>query len=105
MNKLKRWVSTKSGKRVLAIIGTMLVMCSMAVPAFAVDGEGFDGAAAIAGAQSIFSQATSTLTIGNVVSVIGICIGAAVALYLLWWGLRKVLRVVKAAFSKGKVSV
>lgn len=107
MNKLKRWCQTKAGKRILAVFGAMLVMCSMAIPAFALEegAAGFDGAAAIAGAQSIFSQATSTLTIGNVVSVIGICIGAAVALYLLWWGLRKVLRVVKAAFSKGKVSV
>lgn len=107
MNKLKRWVSTKSGKRVLAIIGTMLVMCSMAVPAFAVEegAAGFDGAAAIAGARNIFGQATSTLSIANIVAIIGICIGAAVGLYLLWWGLRKVLKVIKAAFSKGKVTV
>lgn len=104
MNKLKRFFGGKTRKRVLALVGAIVVMCSMAIPAFA-EGATFDGAAAIAGAQSIFTQATSTLTIGNVVSVIGICIGAAVALYLLWWGVRKVLRVVKGAFSKGKVSV
>lgn len=104
MNKLKRFFGGKTRKRVLALVGAIVVMCSMAIPAFA-EGDTFDGAAAIAGAQSIFTQATSTLTIGNVVSVIGICIGAAVALYLLWWGVRKVLRVVKGAFSKGKVSV
>lgn len=107
MNKLKRWCQTKAGKRILAVFGAMLVMCSMAVPAFAVEegAAGFDGAAAIAGAKDIFGQATSTLSIANIVAVLGVCIGAAVGLYLLWWGLRKVLRVVKGAFSKGKVSV
>lgn len=107
MNKLKKWCKSKVGKRVLAVMGAILVMCSMAVPAFAVEegAAGFDGAAAIAGAKDIFGQATSTLSIANIVAVLGVCIGAAVGLYLLWWGLRKVLRVVKGAFSKGKVSV
>lgn len=107
MNKLKKWCKSKVGKRIFAVMGAILVMCSMAVPAFAVEegAAGFDGAAAIAGAKDIFGQATSTLSIANIVAVLGVCIGAAVGLYLLWWGLRKVLRVVKGAFSKGKVSV
>lgn len=104
MNKLKRWVSTKSGKRVLAIIGTMLVMCSMAVPAFAVEGEPA-GADAIAAAKSVIGEATKTINISNLTTILVYGVGIAIGLFLLWWGARKLVRIVTAAFKRGKVSV
>lgn len=104
MNKLKRWCRTKAGKRILAVFGAMLVMCSMAVPAFAVEGEA-PGADAIAAAKSVIGEATKTINISNLTTILVYGVGIAIGLFLLWWGARKLVRIVTAAFKRGKVSV
>lgn len=104
MNKLKRWCRTKAGKRILAVFGAMLVMCSMAVPAFAVEGEAA-GADAIAAAKSIIGEATATINVANLTTILVYGVGIAIVLFLMWWGARKLLRIVTAAFNRGKVSV
>lgn len=104
MNKLKRWCRTKAGKRILAVFGAMLVMCSMAVPAFAVEGEPA-GADAIAAAKSVIGEATKTINISNLTTILVYGVGIAIGLFLLWWGARKLVRIVTAAFKRGKVSV
>lgn len=104
MNKLKRWCRTKAGKRILAVFGAMLVMCSMAVPAFAVEGEAA-GADAIAAAKSVIGEATKTINIPNLTTILVYGVGIAIGLFLLWWGARKLVRIVTAAFKRGKVSV
>lgn len=104
MNKLKRWCRTKAGKRILAVFGAMLVMCSMAVPAFAVEGEAA-GADAIAAAKSIIGEATATINVANLTTILVYGVGIAIVLFLMWWGARKLLRIVTAAFKRGKVSV
>lgn len=104
MNKLKRWCRTKAGKRILAVFGAMLVMCSMAVPAFAVEGEAA-GADAIAAAKSIIGEATATINVANLTKILVYGVGIAIVLFLMWWGARKLLRIVTAAFKRGKVSV
>lgn len=104
MNKLKRWCRTKAGKRILAVFGAMLVMCSMAVPAFAIEGEAA-GADAIAAAKSIIGEATATINVANLTTILVYGVGIAIVLFLMWWGARKLLRIVTAAFKRGKVSV
>lgn len=104
MNKLKRWCRTKAGKRILAVFGAMLVMCSMAVPAFAVEGAAA-GADAIAAAKSIIGEATATINVANLTTILVYGVGIAIVLFLMWWGARKLLRIVTAAFKRGKVSV
>lgn len=104
MNKLKRWCRTKAGKRILAVFGAMLVMCSMAVPAFAIEGEAV-GADAIAAAKSIIGEATATINVANLTTILVYGVGIAIVLFLMWWGARKLLRIVTAAFKRGKVSV
>lgn len=108
MNKLKRWCRTKAGKRILAVFGAMLVMCSMAVPAFAVEGGAAGeaaGADAIAAAKSVIGEATKTINISNLTTILVYGVGIAIGLFLLWWGARKLVRIVTAAFKRGKVSV
>lgn len=109
MNKLKAkfqgFVHSKAGKRILAVFGAMLVMCSMAVPAFAVEGEVGAGADAIAAAKSVIGEATKTINISNLTTILVYGVGIAIGLFLLWWGARKLVRIVTAAFKRGKVSV
>ena len=47
---------------------------------------------------------TSSISPATVVSVIGIVLGSCVALYLTWFGIRKLIGAVKGAL-KGRLSV
>ena len=48
---------------------------------------------------------TSAFNFETIASILGVAIGAAAGLFLLWWGARKGLRMLKNAFSKGKLSI
>lgn len=95
---------SKFFKKALALFACIAVMCCMAVPAFAAEGDP-DPSVAVSAISSAFSDVTSVINISNILSAIGIALGAAVLLFFFWWGLRKVIRMVMAAFKKGKVSV
>lgn len=60
---------------------------------------------AVQAAKTVLDGVTGTLNIANIVSILGIGITAAIGLVLLWWGARKLIRVVMSAFRKGKISV
>lgn len=104
MNKLKSWFRSKAGKRILAVFGAMLVMCSMAIPAFAAEGD-VAGADAINAAKEVIGKATATINVVNLTQILVYGVGIAIVLFLLWWGTRKLIRIVTAAFKRGKVSV
>lgn len=59
---------------------------------------------AVQAAKTVLEGVTGTMNITNVVSILGIGIAAAIGLVLLWWGARKLVRVVMGAFRKGKIS-
>lgn len=75
------------------------VMLGSTVTALAADEE------AVSAAKSLMDTATSTLNIGNIVAIIGAGIGAVIGLFLAWWGARKLVKMLMAAFKKGKVSL
>lgn len=64
-----------------------------------------DSSEAVSAAQSVLETATSTLNITNIVAIIGAGIGAVIALFLGWWGARKLVKMLKSAFTKGKISL
>lgn len=67
-----------------------------------------DGSAvseAVSAASSMLGTVTDTLSVGNIVSMLGIAVGAGVGFFLTWFGIRKVVRTVKSSFSKGKLPV
>lgn len=53
---------------------------------------------------SVSSALTETITIGNIATILGTVIGAAVVLYLGWFGIRKLISVVTNA-AKGRLKV
>lgn len=55
--------------------------------------------------QSILETLQSQISVSTIVGVLGIAAGAAVGLAFMWWGVRKLTRVLMAAFKKGKVSL
>lgn len=108
MNKLKAKFQSithsKAGKRIMAFATSAMLAISMAFSA-AAEGEVGSGADAIAAAKSVIGEATATINISNLTTILVYGVGIAIGLFLLWWGARKLIRIVTAAFKRGKVSV
>lgn len=60
---------------------------------------------AVSAASSMLGTVTDTLSIGNIVSMLGIAVGASVGLFLAWFGIRKVVSLVRKGFSNGRLGV
>ncbi len=106
MEKLRKFTSKKSVKKVMSLALCMMLMLSLGVTAFAAEGDTIDYSAdAVSSVTNAFSTVTSTISISNVLAMIGIALAACVGLFFFWWGIRKVIAMVTAAFKKGRVSV
>lgn len=55
--------------------------------------------------QSVLTALEGQISVSTVVGVLAVAAGAAVGLAFMWWGVRKLTRVLMAAFKKGKVSL
>lgn len=55
--------------------------------------------------RSILSILLKQITVLNVVGVLVVAVGSAVGLVFMWWGVRKLARVLISAFKKGKISL
>lgn len=66
-----------------------------------------DGVTAITSAEfkTILTALQAQISVSTVVEVLVVCAGAAVGLAFMWWGVRKLTRVLMSAFKKGKVSL
>ena len=56
-------------------------------------------------ATEVFNTMHSVLNFTTILEVIAVALSAALAIFLGWWAIRKVARMVLNAFSRGKVSV
>ena len=66
-----------------------------------------EGATAVSSADwsSVLSAMTGQISVSTVVAVLASTTGAAIGLVFMWWGVRKLARVLMAAFRRGKLSV
>lgn len=55
--------------------------------------------------NSILTGLQGQISVATVVEVLAVAAGAAVGLAFMWWGVRKLVRVLMSAFKKGKVSL
>lgn len=101
LEKVKTFLKTAKGKAVSAVASAGAVLGS-AMPVMAA--ETGSSTTFVDGIKTLWSQITEQVNIGNVVAIIGICLGVCVGLALFWFGLRYVIRKVMAAVKKGKVS-
>ena len=53
---------------------------------------------------SVLSAITDQISVTTVIAVVAGAIGAAIGLVFMWWGVRKLIRVIMSAFRKGKLS-
>lgn len=53
--------------------------------------------------SSVLSAMTSQISVTTVVSVLASVVGAGIGLVFMWWGVRKMARVLMGAFKSGKL--
>lgn len=54
---------------------------------------------------SVMTALQNQISVTSVVEVLAVLAGAAVGLAFMWWGVRKLVRVIMSAFKKGKISL
>lgn len=93
-------------KKLVAAVGTAVVVgVTMAVSSFAAETDPSGSAEAVAAAKTVLSSITEVLNITAVAAILAACMGSATALFLAWWGVRKVTKVTVRAFSHGKLAI
>ena len=55
--------------------------------------------------SSLLGALTSQISVSTIVGVLASVAGAAIGMVFMWWGVRKLIRVLMGAFRKGKLSV
>ena len=65
------------------------------------------GASAVTAADwaSVISAMTAQISVATIVGVMATIIAACIGIVFMWWGVRKAVRALMAAFRKGKISV
>lgn len=53
----------------------------------------------------VITTLTGQFSVENIVPVLTKAAAAAVVLAFMWWGIRKVVKIIMAAFRKGRVSL
>lgn len=64
-----------------------------------------NSAIAVADFESVLTALQGQISVSTVVGVLAVAAGAAVGLAFMWWGVRKLTRVLMSAFKKGRVSL
>lgn len=55
--------------------------------------------------QSVMTALTSQISVSSIVGVLATLVTAGIGLVFMWWGVRKALKSLMAAFRKGKMSL
>lgn len=109
MNKffssLKERIKQSGFVRKVAAVSTALSAAGAGVvTSFAAEGDISDVSSITTGVKSVFTTVSGTFSFTNIIAMIGIAIGAAALLVLGWFGLRKVISMIKGAL-RGKLRV
>lgn len=99
LHKFKSAVTKGKAKIACAVASAGAVLGS-ATTAFCAEGD----TTFKSGIETIWNSIKGDLSIGSIVSIIGIVIGSCVSIALFWFGIRYVIRKIMAAVKKGKVS-
>ncbi len=95
----------KLAKKVIAVGAAVCVMAMSAVTCFAADGEPVSDIAPEQAATQIFEMFSQQLNFTTILAVLGVVIGAALAMVLGWWAIRKIAGALMTAFKKGKMKI
>ena len=55
--------------------------------------------------SAVVEAMTGQISVSTIVATLAVFVGAVIGIVFMWWGVRKAVRTIMAAFRKGKVSV
>lgn len=105
---LEKVRNSKAIKRIMAVVMAICCMVPLGVVAFADDttpktyADTADGM--VNAAKDLFGNVTDVISMTNIAKVLGIGLSAGVLLFLGWWGVRKLIGVIRKALN-GRLSV
>ena len=104
--KLQNVANSKKLKKFGAIFMVAMMCCVMLVPmASAVNGTATSEPTPAEAATQVFNAIHAQLNFTVILEVIAVALGAALSIYLGWWAIRKISRMVFGAFERGRVRV
>lgn len=83
-------------------VTTGLMVVGASVPAFASDSS---GAVSATDWSSVITAMTSQISVATVVGVLVTLVTAGIGLVFMWWGVRKAVSSLMAAFRKGRLKL
>lgn len=55
--------------------------------------------------MSVITALQEQISVGTIVEVLAVAAGVGVGMVFMWWGVRKLTKVLMSAFKKGKISL
>lgn len=93
-------LSSSKFKKILAIAGiVMIIGCMFCTGAFAEPVAGVSEPTYQEAAKEVFDSVHSVVNFNNILSIIGVALTAEATLFLLWWGIRKVIKLIKSGLN------
>lgn len=90
------------GKAIAGLVTCAVASASTAVCVLAAEGSGTVTANDF---NSVVNGVTNQVSVSTVVGVLASIVGVCIGLVFMWWGLRKVIRMIMSAWRGGRMSV
>lgn len=105
---MKNFFHSRAGKILSVLMSVLALGSCFMLTAFAADGDPtvvqMTPDQSIDAAKGLFAEVTGTLNFANIAKVLSIGIGAAIGIWLAWWGIRKLIKVIQKALN-GRLSL
>lgn len=93
-------LSSSKFKKILAICGVVMIIgCIFCTGAFAEPAAAVSEPTYQEAAKEVFDSVHSVVNFNNILAIIGVALTAEATLFLLWWGIRKVIKLVKSGLN------
>lgn len=105
LKKLQTLTQNRTIKKIFALSMCLVFGSAMMIPFVSATGEGLTDVAPSEAASQVFGFMRQQLNFTTILSVLGVVIGAALAMVLGWWAIRKIAKALMSAFKGGRLSV
>ena len=109
---MRKFLNSRAGKLLSVVMSVLCIGCCFVCTAFAADGDPASQTVvqitpdeAVSAAKGLFASVTGTLNFTNIAKVLSIGIGAVIGIWLAWWGIRKLVRMLTNVLQKGRVQL
>lgn len=109
---MKNFFHSRAGKLLSIVMSVLCIGTCFVCTAFAADGDAAAATVvqitpdeAVNAAKGLFASVTGTLNFANIAKVLSIGIGAVIGIWLAWWGIRKLVRMLTNVLQKGRVQL